>query len=147
MSRKYQPDVKVFCVSSKLYSDHREDYKEQNAEYIRQSGIPELRRYCQSIAAEAQLRATSAFLNDRVPALLGSLNQWVLAASNSVTVERAATFRPVLDNARKILETVRIFQLFLHYQSSLWSLSSVWQGRQLLTMSCQRSETAYADSM
>ncbi|KAL3436714.1 hypothetical protein BDV09DRAFT_202801 [Aspergillus tetrazonus] len=105
MSRKYQPDVKIFCVSSKLYSDHRGDYKERNAEYIRLSGIPELRRYCQSIPAEAQLRATSAFLKNRVPAILGSLNQWVLAASNSVTVERAATVRLVLDNARKILET------------------------------------------
>lgn len=113
MSRKYQPDVKIFYVSSKLYSDHHGDYKERNAEYIRLSGIPELRRYCQSIPAEAQLRATSAFLKNRVPAILGSLNQWVLAASNSVTVERAATLCLVLDNARKILETVHICQLFL----------------------------------
>ncbi|KAL4821009.1 hypothetical protein BDW67DRAFT_151758 [Aspergillus spinulosporus] len=48
-----------------------------------------------------------------MPALLGSLNHWVLTTSNSVTVERAATLCLVLDNARKILETVHICQLFL----------------------------------
>ncbi|KAL4991483.1 hypothetical protein BDW68DRAFT_142463 [Aspergillus falconensis] len=105
LSKKYQPDVRIFCVSSKLYSDHRRDDGEQAAEYIRLSGIPELRRYCQAIPAEAQLRATSAFLKNRVPALLGSLNQWVLAGSNTVTVERAATLRRVLDEAQKTLES------------------------------------------
>ncbi|KAL4906823.1 hypothetical protein BDW74DRAFT_176430 [Aspergillus multicolor] len=103
--RQYQPNVRVFCVSSKLYAKHRGVVGEQAAEYIRLSGITGLRQYCQSIPAEAQLRATSTFLRDRMPALLGSLNQWVLAGSNAVTVERASTLRRVLNEAQRTLES------------------------------------------
>ncbi|KAL4805559.1 hypothetical protein BDV18DRAFT_161210 [Aspergillus unguis] len=99
------PDVKVFCVSSRLYADHRRVNGEQATEYIRLSGIPDLRRYCQSVPAEAQLRATTTFLETRVPALLGSLHGWVLRGSNSVSVERAATLRRVLDEAQETLQS------------------------------------------
>jgi hypothetical protein len=103
---QYQQGVKVYCVSSKLYGDHRLDSGEQTREYIQLSGIPGLRQYCQSVPAEAQLRATSGFLTNRVPGLLLSLNQWVLAGANPVTVERAATLRRVLDEAQRTLQAV-----------------------------------------
>ncbi|KAL2794371.1 hypothetical protein BJX66DRAFT_202010 [Aspergillus keveii] len=101
---QYQQGVKVYCVSSKLYGAHRLDSGEQTREYIQLSGIPGLRQYCQSVPAEAQLRATSGFLTNRVPGLLLSLNQWVLAGANPVTVERAATIRRVLDEAQRTLQ-------------------------------------------
>ncbi|KAL2860560.1 hypothetical protein BJX68DRAFT_261492 [Aspergillus pseudodeflectus] len=101
---QYQQDVKVYCVSSKLYSDHRRDSREQTHKYIQLSGIPGLRQYCQSVPAEAQLRATSGFLTNRVPGLLLSLSQWVLAGANPLTVERAATLRRVLDEAQRTLQ-------------------------------------------
>ncbi|KAL2813123.1 hypothetical protein BJX63DRAFT_395031 [Aspergillus granulosus] len=124
LSNRYQPDVKVFCVSSKLYTDHRHYSGEQAREYIQLSEIPDLRRYCQSVPAEAQLRATASFLNNRVPGLLLSLNQWVLSGSSPVTVERAATLRRVLDEAQKTVQArltsrdscVRFIQGSLHTQ-------------------------------
>ncbi|KAL4912376.1 hypothetical protein BDW62DRAFT_215060 [Aspergillus aurantiobrunneus] len=105
LSNQYSADVRVFCVSSNLYKHYRADDSEQSSEYIQLSGIPELRRYCQSVPADAQLRATSGFLRIRVPALLGSLNQWMLAGSNAVTIDRAATLRRVLDDAQRTLES------------------------------------------
>ncbi|KAL4884754.1 hypothetical protein BJY04DRAFT_181964 [Aspergillus karnatakaensis] len=105
LSSDFKPDVKVFCVSSKLYVEYREGSKEQAREYVELSGIPELRQYCQSVPAEAQMRATSAFLKNKVPALVGSINQWILASSNSVTVERATTLRRVLDEAQTSLQS------------------------------------------
>ncbi|KAJ0426006.1 hypothetical protein BJY00DRAFT_272728 [Aspergillus carlsbadensis] len=104
LSDQYQHGIKVYCVSSKLYSDHRRDSGEQTHEYIRLSGIPELRQCCQSVPAKAQLRATSGFLTNHVPGLLLSLNQWVLAGANPVTVERAATLRGVLDEAQRMMQ-------------------------------------------
>lgn len=106
LTNQYGTDVKIFCVSSKLYTEHREGHREQAAEYIRLSRIPELRRYCQSVPADAQLRATSAFLNNRVPALLGSLNQWILAGSSTVTIERATTLRRALAEAQRTMHSV-----------------------------------------
>ncbi|PTU21875.1 hypothetical protein P175DRAFT_0436233 [Aspergillus ochraceoroseus IBT 24754] len=100
LSKKYNRVVKVFCVSSQLYTKHRADGRQQASEYIDLSGILELRQYCQLVPAQAQFQATSAFLENSVPALLKSLDQWILAGSNRVTVERAQTLRRALDEAR-----------------------------------------------
>ncbi|KAL4941621.1 hypothetical protein BDV06DRAFT_194026 [Aspergillus oleicola] len=104
LSTRYQPNAKVFCVSSRLYTDHRGDFREQATEYIRLSGIPELRQYCQLVPAAAQFKATSTFLQNHVPALLLSLNQWVLAGSNNVTAERAQSLRRVLEDSQRVLQ-------------------------------------------
>ncbi|EAU36995.1 predicted protein [Aspergillus terreus NIH2624] len=105
LSRKRNDRARVFCVSNTLYSDHREDDRDQADEYIRLSGIPELRRYCQSVPAEAQLRSTESFIKNQAPAILGSLTQWTLARTDSVTVDRAETLRQVLSEAEKIIQT------------------------------------------
>lgn len=103
LAEKYNDTTRVFCVSNKLYSDHREDSRERAEAYIELSGIPELRRYCQSVPAEAQFRAAAAFLEHRVPTLLGSLNQWALVGSDSVTAESAATLSRVVNRVKGIL--------------------------------------------
>ncbi|PYI32270.1 hypothetical protein BP00DRAFT_445723 [Aspergillus indologenus CBS 114.80] len=96
--------ARVFCVSNKLYADHRfSDIDEANG-YRILSGITELRRYCQSVPADAQLRATFIYLKNEVPALLGSINQWVLAGSSGITVARAELLRGVLVEAERTLE-------------------------------------------
>ncbi|RAH84267.1 hypothetical protein BO86DRAFT_397134 [Aspergillus japonicus CBS 114.51] len=96
--------ARVFCVSNKLYADHRFiDIDEANG-YRALSGITELRRYCQSVPADAQLRATVIYLKNEVPALLGSINQWVLAGSSGITVARAELLRGVLVEAERTLE-------------------------------------------
>ncbi|PYH84639.1 hypothetical protein BO82DRAFT_304125 [Aspergillus uvarum CBS 121591] len=97
-------NARVFCVSNKLYADHRFiDIDEANG-YRALSGITELRRYCQSVPADAQLRATVIYLKNEVPALLGSINQWVLAGSSGITVARAELLRGVLVEAERTLE-------------------------------------------
>ncbi|KAL3464362.1 hypothetical protein BJX64DRAFT_254826 [Aspergillus heterothallicus] len=101
---QYQPDVKVFCVSSRLYSHHRHDSVEQARAYIQLSQIPVLRRYCQTVPAEAQLTAISGYLRNRVPSLLLSLNQWLLAGSNPIAAERAVSLRRVLDAAQETIQ-------------------------------------------
>jgi len=94
-------------VSRELYENYRGGERGQAADYIRLSGIPELRQYCQLVPADAQFRETDTFLRIRVPALLGSLNQWVLAGENDVTADRAETLRQVLDEAQRTLHSVR----------------------------------------
>ncbi|RAK74660.1 uncharacterized protein BO72DRAFT_488077 [Aspergillus fijiensis CBS 313.89] len=97
-------NARVFCVSNKLYADHRfNDIEEANG-YRALSGITELRRYCQSVPADAQFRATVAYIKNDVPALLGSIHQWVLAGSSGITVARAELLRGVLVKAETTLE-------------------------------------------
>ncbi|KAL4951692.1 hypothetical protein BDW69DRAFT_196266 [Aspergillus filifer] len=115
-SANYQPNLKVFCVSSKLYTDHCGDFREQAAEYIHLSGIPGLRQYCQLVPAAAQFRASSTFLKNYVPSLLLSLNQWVLAGSNAATVERAQALRGVLEDSQRVLRS-RLQMRNSHVQS------------------------------
>ncbi|PYH87881.1 hypothetical protein BO71DRAFT_424076 [Aspergillus ellipticus CBS 707.79] len=101
--RAWGEKARVFCVSNRLYADHRENDAEQASQYLELSGIKELRRYCQSVPAEAQFRATEAFLQNQVPGLLGSITQWALAGSNAVTVSRAEVLRAVLTAAEATL--------------------------------------------
>lgn len=80
---------------------------EQANEYLELSGIKELRRYCQSVPADAQLRATESFLQNQLPALLGSLSLWASARADSVTVSRDDVLRGILDEAVETLQRVR----------------------------------------
>ncbi|CAI7614861.1 unnamed protein product [Penicillium glandicola] len=95
--------IKVFCISNTLYSKYRRGGNSQAEAYIDLTGIRELRRHCQLVPAEAQMRATSAFLEHQVPALLGSLRQWSLSGTDLVTAEKSAVLRRVLKNAQQAL--------------------------------------------
>lgn len=73
----------VFCVSNTTY----EKYSEKgNDELVRASGIPELRRFCHSITADAQFREASHFLRSTLPSLINSLELW--ANTNLVVHQR-----------------------------------------------------------
>ncbi|KAJ5788562.1 hypothetical protein N7457_003552 [Penicillium paradoxum] len=102
LARKYE-EVQVFCVSNTLYSDHRAGESIRAEEYLDLTGIRELRRHCQLVPAEAQMRATSAFLEDEVPAMVGSLRQWALSGTDSVTAEKAAALHRVLNQSQEAL--------------------------------------------
>jgi hypothetical protein len=105
LADKYN-DIQVFCVSNTLYRDHRQDPPDSAEAYLNLSGILDLRRYCQLVPAEAGLRATRAFLTHQVPALLGSIRQWVLAGSDTITTERAATLSRALEDVEVTLHNV-----------------------------------------
>ncbi|GKZ47440.1 hypothetical protein AbraIFM66951_010806 [Aspergillus brasiliensis] len=104
LSNAWGDRARIFCVSNKLYSDHREDDPRQVNGYLALSGIQELRRYCQSVPADAQFRATVSYLQHELPALLGSITQWALAGSSTITMARAEVLRRVLTEAERTLE-------------------------------------------
>lgn len=105
LATKYQNE-RVFCVSNSLYREYRSDPEEHAEAYVQLSGVRQLRSYCQLVPADAQLRATSAFLNHRVPAHLMSLRQWTLSGADSVTAEKAATLRRALGDVEAELRQV-----------------------------------------
>ncbi|CAI7666524.1 unnamed protein product [Penicillium discolor] len=102
LRRKYG-NIQVFCVSNTLYSEHRNSDPIQADRYLELTGIRELRRYCQLVPAEAQMRATTAFLEDEVPAMVGSIRQWALSGTDPVTAEKAAQLRRVLRDSQDAL--------------------------------------------
>ncbi|KAF4771133.1 hypothetical protein HAV15_012667 [Penicillium sp. str.  len=102
LRRKYD-DIQVFCVSNTLYSEHRNSDPTQADRYLELTGIRELRRYCQLVPAEAQMRATTAFLEDEVPAMVGSIRQWALSGTDPVTAEKAAQLRRILNESQDAL--------------------------------------------
>ncbi|KAB8261079.1 hypothetical protein BDV32DRAFT_137730 [Aspergillus pseudonomiae] len=100
--RNHGAEVRVFCISNEWYSQYRQDANRHADTYIGLSGIRELRRYCQLVPADAQFRFTAAFIKHRVPAVVRSVRQWVLAGSDDVTVERAVALRQVLRDVENV---------------------------------------------
>lgn len=99
--------MQVFCVSNNFYAGDSEDEVAQEEAYKLLSGIPELREYCQSIPAEAQARIVDNFLENQVPSLLGSVNQWCLLGIEKVAAEQGTIVCQVL---RKIESSLRQVQ-------------------------------------
>ncbi|KAL4772902.1 hypothetical protein BDW60DRAFT_186096 [Aspergillus nidulans var. acristatus] len=124
LKRTYGDQTRVFCVSNTLYSYHRVQEPDRANEYIELSGIRRLRRVCQSVPADAQLRTTEEFLQTQVPALLGSVTLWATAGSDTVTNTRAEVLRGVLSDAEQVLHQritshgsdIRLFQSSLERQ-------------------------------
>ena len=63
----------VFCVSNTTYEKYS---RKGNSEMVRASGIPELRRFCHSITAGAQLLEAKHFLQSTLSSLLNSIELW-----------------------------------------------------------------------
>jgi hypothetical protein len=63
----------VFCVSNTWYTKYS---RKGNVELVRGSGIPDLRKFCYGITADAQLREARHFLG-RVFGLVNSAELWV----------------------------------------------------------------------
>lgn len=99
-------DLKVFCVSNKDYWSYRDGGHLIAQKHSDLSGIAALRRYCQSIPAEAQFRAVVGFLERQVPTLIGSIRQWVLQGSDDMTAQRAETLRSALSRSEEYLQQV-----------------------------------------
>jgi hypothetical protein len=60
----------VFCISNKHYEKF---CRKGNVEYVKKTGIPELRRFCHSITAAAQFIGAKHYVQSRVPGLLNSI--------------------------------------------------------------------------
>lgn len=77
-------DLDVFCVANRDYQGSVEQGEEAHELAIQGSGIPSLRRFCHSIPARAQFRATNHFLEVRLKGLVQSLELWLSARNNSL---------------------------------------------------------------
>jgi hypothetical protein len=65
--------LEVFCVSNTTYEKFS---RKGNADMVHASGIPELRRFCHSVTAGAQLLEAKHFLQSKLSSLLNSVELW-----------------------------------------------------------------------
>ena len=99
--------LKIFCVSNKVYWDHRGKPRKASMPYLTMSGIMELRQYCIGIVADDRLRVTKEFINDQVPAFLGSVELWVEAGAGNASAERKQRILHAVSAVQQALEEVR----------------------------------------
>ncbi|KAH8688821.1 hypothetical protein BGW36DRAFT_392225 [Talaromyces proteolyticus] len=90
LQRRYSthPDLQIFCVSNTIYSQERNKPVQESLPFLNLSGILGLRRYCIGIVAESHLRASTEYIKNEIPALLGSVELWIQAASVNTNAER-----------------------------------------------------------
>jgi len=105
-------DLRVFCVSNTDYQKHRNEEYPIAKRHSELSGIAGLRKYCQSIPAKAQFRAVTAFLQHQVPTLVGSIKQWILQGSDSMTVEKADAFQRLLNQCDLKIQSVGLVMTY-----------------------------------
>ncbi|KAF2740486.1 hypothetical protein EJ04DRAFT_559010 [Polyplosphaeria fusca] len=92
--------LQAFCVSNSIYWDHRGAAVGEALPSLQLSGIIRLRRHCIGIVADSQLRATNTYLQDEIPAFLGSVELWIQAGSGDASAE----------NKQQILDAVAVVQ-------------------------------------
>lgn len=80
-------DLEVFCIANQDYQGHVEQGEEAHKLAIQGSGIPRLRRFCHSIPARAQFRATNRFLEVQLKGLVQSLELWLSAGARNNSLQ------------------------------------------------------------
>ncbi|OAL53048.1 hypothetical protein IQ07DRAFT_533701 [Pyrenochaeta sp. DS3sAY3a] len=98
----------IFCVSNKIYWDHREKAAGIALPYLKLSGILKLRSYCIGVVAQSRLQASQAFIKDDLPALIGSVELWVEAGSGNASAE----------SKKLVLDAVNAIEHELHMLTS-----------------------------
>jgi hypothetical protein len=76
--------LEVFCISNPIYEKFSQ---KGNADMVRASGIPELRRFCHTITAGAQLLEAKHFLKSILSSLLNSIELWASSSPARPEVE------------------------------------------------------------
>ncbi|KAH7316951.1 hypothetical protein B0I35DRAFT_434291 [Stachybotrys elegans] len=134
----------VFCVSNKWYEKY---CPKGNIEFVHASGIPELRRFCHTISADAQFKEAKNFLKARMSACLNSLDIWassLLNAQQKPTLNASIVTK--LDNIRNqipgLIQTFRsgftqsfqdqIMKAFRH-RDMKWQEAATQQGQEWKT--------------
>lgn len=107
----HMDDFNVFCVSAQDYWKQRYEEQTLAERRLELSGIVNLRRYCYSIPAEAQFEAATAFVENDVPALLGSLRQWAVGGADEVSKEKVEEIRQVMKNLEEVAIQVCDYQI------------------------------------
>ncbi|KAH8703638.1 hypothetical protein BGW36DRAFT_287095 [Talaromyces proteolyticus] len=73
--------LEVFCISNRTYKKFS---RAGNVSMVRASGIPELRRFCHSIVANARLLEAKNVLQSKISGLLNSIELWTRTVPVSV---------------------------------------------------------------
>ena len=95
-----------------MYSQERERPAQKALPFHTLSGILELWRYCIGIVAESNLRATTEYMKDEIPALLGSIELWIQAGSGDVNAERKQQILDTVSGIQRELDGVSSFVMF-----------------------------------
>ncbi|KAL1845937.1 hypothetical protein Daus18300_014397 [Diaporthe australafricana] len=93
----------VFCISNTMYWEKREEDKSVAEPFLNLSGIIAVRKHCNSMVTESQLRESRSFLDDDVPALLSEIELWVQSGAGSASAEEKQAVRRVLDKVERQL--------------------------------------------
>lgn len=97
-------ELDIFCVSNTVYEKY---CRKGNREYVEASGIPELRRFCHSITAEAQFREARHFLHSSLASLLNSLGLWagsrLRAHDQQAVIFCGSMQRSLMDSSEKVM--------------------------------------------
>jgi hypothetical protein len=96
----------IFCVANDDYEGNKL-YPGSSAHRfaISGSGVPELRRFCHSVAAKAQFRASDHFLAVDIPSLIQHLDVW-LDGSQGTTI--AAIPANCVPDLQKVISPERV---------------------------------------
>ncbi|KAJ0381938.1 hypothetical protein COL922a_013543 [Colletotrichum nupharicola] len=93
--------VYVFCISNTEYWSKATLPKDEAIPYLQLSGIIALRKHCLSIIADRQLRLTTKFVTNDIPALLGEAGLWVESGAGSANAEQKSAVRRTLDKIER----------------------------------------------
>ncbi|KAG9255485.1 uncharacterized protein F5Z01DRAFT_56619 [Emericellopsis atlantica] len=106
LQRAYSSEIpggrlNVFCVSNKLYEKYS---RKGPPEFIQETGIVELRRFCHSVTAEAQLKEGQHFLRSRLPSLLNSLGLWAGSRLSAHVVPPSTSTASLTESLERLKE-------------------------------------------
>lgn len=96
----------IFCVSNTMYWEKRMNEKSVAEPFLLLSGIIKIRKHCTAMVAASQLRTSTSFLDNDVPALLSDIELWVQSGSGSSSAEQKEAVRHVLDKVEEQLRKV-----------------------------------------
>lgn len=118
-------NMKVFCVSNKLFAEHRNGDDEWSEAYVELSGIPELRSYCRSILADAQKSQAAQYLRIDVPAAISSADLWVSGAFDQESKRKASLVKKELSLVQERLKEVSEFRRYydIDFSCCAWGLT------------------------
>ncbi|OAQ89902.1 hypothetical protein VFPFJ_06316 [Purpureocillium lilacinum] len=97
-------ELQVFCVSNTWYEKY---CPKGNQELVQGSGIPDLRRFCHTVAADMHLNEAKQFLRSRLLGLLESLDLYVRSKMAVITQsDQASKARASRESLSKHLDSV-----------------------------------------
>jgi hypothetical protein len=91
--------LEVFCVSNTTYEKFS---KKGNAAMVRASGVPELRRFCHTITADAQLLEAKNFLQSTLSSLLCSVELWANDSPGTLRIRDGRTNELIHETLREV---------------------------------------------